>query len=483
MVSTLLFAAALCVPQGESPFRIVDVPQPKEIVLEVGGILPRGDTLFVCTRRGEVWRIDDAYGASPRYVRWAEGLQEPLGLLDDVDGKAILVSQRGELSRMSDDDGDGRMDRLATLASGWPLSGNYHEYCFGPTRTPDGALWLTLNKPFGDEPFGVADWRGFAIRCTPDGGFEAVCAGLRSPAGVATAPWGEVFYTDNQGEWCPTSKLAMLEPGSFHGHPHGIESCKLPQSKVAHPGEIESGLREEDFAKRHPSYRLPAVWIPYDLLGRSPSGFVWDESGRFGPYRGSIFAGDQYSCEVMRLTIEKVAGRWQGACYPFVTGLKSGITRVAWGSDGSLICGLTDRGWTATGTARDGLQRIVWNREAWDRAPVFDLLEVRATPRGFALQFSVPVDAATAQASALRVKRWTYDHHSEYGCKERGTQELAVEGVTLSDDGLRLDLVVPERRAVWVHELRIDGLRARDGGAKPWHEVAWYTLNAIPAGD
>lgn len=477
MVSIFLICAALLAPQGDPPFRIVDVPQPKDVVLEVGGILVRGDALFVCTRRGEVWRIDDAAGAAPRYSRFAEGLQEPLGLLDDEDGTSLLVAQRGELSRMRDRDADGRMDVLETLAAGWPLSGNYHEYCFGPARAPDGSYWLTLNKPFGDEPFGVADWRGFAIRCTTDGRFEPVCAGLRSPAGVATSPWGEVFYTDNQGEWCPTGKLSLLEPGTFHGHPHGLDSCKLPASKVTHPGSIPSGLREEDFAKRFPSYRLPAVWIPYDLLGRSPSGFVWDDSGRFGPYRGSVFAGDQYSCEVLRMTLEKVGDRWQGACYPFVTGLKSGITRVAWGSDGSLWCGLTDRGWTATGTARDGLQRIVWG----GMVP-FDLLEATATARGFALRFSAPLDPTTATIDALRVRRWTYDHHSEYGCKERDVKELAVGPVALSDDGLTLAVDVPERRAVWVHELRIDGIRDR-GGASPWHRVAWYTLNAIPAGN
>ena len=478
MVMLTTLCCAFLLPQGgASPVRIVDVPQPKDVVLEVGGLLPRGQTLFVCTRRGEVWRIDDAYSKAPRYTRWAEGLQEPLGLLDDRDGKAILVAQRGELSRLRGGADDKWLNACETLASGWPLSGNYHEYCFGPVRAPDGTLWLTLNKPFGDEPFGVADWRGFAIRCLPDGTFEPVCAGLRSPAGVAASPWGEIFYTDNQGEWCPTSKLSLLEVGAFYGHPHGTDSCKLPASKVPFPGEIPSGLREEEFAKRFPTYRLPAIWIPYDKLGRSPSGFVWDDTGRFGPYRGSIFAGDQYSCEVMRCTLEKVDGRWQGACYPFVKGLRSGITRVAWGTDGSLWVGLSDRGWTATGSARDGLQRLVWEGEA-----PFDLLGVTATPTGFQLRFTAPVDPASVGKEAVAIQRWTYDHHSEYGCKERDPTPLAVTAATLSTDGRTLDLTVPDRRAVWVHELRLVGVKARADGAAPWHAEAWYTLNAIPAG-
>ena len=459
----------------EPPVRIVDVPQPRDIVLEVGGLLPRGDTLFASTRRGEVWRIDDAYGDAPRYSLFAEGLQEPLGLLDD--GAAILVAQRGELSRMHDRDGDGRMDELDTVCAGWPLSGNYHEYCFGPARAPDGSLWLTLNKPFGGEPFGRVDWRGFAIRCNTDGTFEPVCAGLRSPAGVATSPWGQIFYTDNQGEWCPTNKLSLLEEGAFYGHPHGIESCKLPPSKVEFPGEIPSGIPESEFAARFPSYRLPAVWFPYDRVGRSASGFVWDDTGRFGPYRNSILIGDQYSCEVLRATIELVAGRWQGACYPFVKGLKSGITRVAWGTDGSLWCGLTDRGWTATGTSRDGLQRLVWTGH-----PRFDLLEVTARPTGFRLRFSADVEPASIKPQSVAVKRWQYEHHSAYGCKELDTQELAVSSARPGPTADTVDIDVDGLRATWVHMIEVAGLRAAADGAAPWHVEAWYTLNAIPTG-
>src|SRR5262245_29213920 len=168
------------------------VELPDDVVLEVGGLAQRGDDLFACTRRGEIWRIANAAG-EPKFTLWAEGLQEPLGLLDH-DGW-LYCSQRGELSRLRDRDGGGRRDEVQTVASGWPLSGNDHEYCVGPTRTPDGRFWLTLNKPFGDEPFGKADFRGWAISVGPDGEWVGECAGLRSPCGIATAPWGEVFYT------------------------------------------------------------------------------------------------------------------------------------------------------------------------------------------------------------------------------------------------------------------------------------------------
>jgi hypothetical protein len=452
--------------------QIVDLVLPKDVVLEVGGLAQRGGELFVCTRRGEIWRITGAEGSSPQYTLWAEGLQEPLGLLDH-DGWLYCV-QRGELSRLRDTDGDGRMDELQTVADGWPLSGNYHEYAFGPALAGDGSFWITLNKPFGGEPFGRADWRGWAIRVPPAGGFEPVCAGLRSPAGIGTSPDGEVFYTDNQGEWCATGKFAPLAVGDFHGHPWGIESCKLPASRVEYPGKIEDGMRIDECARTIPNFRLPAVWIPYDLLGRSPAGFVWDTAGNFAPFRGQVFCGDQYSAEVFRMSLEKVEGRWQGACYPFRRGLKCGITRVLWGQDGSLWCGLTNRGWGSAGEAEYGLQRLIWRG-----AVPFDLVEATALADGFRLRFSVPVRAATA-ASNFVVKSWTYDHHEEYGCQPRDTRTHRVGEARVAPDGLTVDLQVDDLALVRIYEIRCSGLVGRGAEASIWHGVAWYTRNASP---
>ena len=477
MVSMLSFAlcSLLASPQGgpaESLLDIVDLKQPPEVVLEVGGLAPVGKDLLVATRRGEVWLVRDAHGADPRYQLWAEGLQEPLGLLEHEGW--FYTSQRGELSRMRDKDGDGRMDELRTVSSGWPLSGNYHEYGFGPALAGDGTMWMTWNKPFGDEPFGFAAFRGWAARVKQDGTWEGVCAGLRSPAGVGTAPWGEVFYTDNQGEWCATSKFAALAEGDFHGHPHGIESCKLPQSRVQHPGEVKSGQRMEVAAATIPNFRLPAVWIPYDRVGRSPGGFVWDDAGRFGPYKGQVFCGDQWSAEVFRMSLEKVAGRWQGACYPFRKGLKCGITRVAWATDGSLWCGLTNRGWGSLGKSMDGIQRLVWKG-----GESFDLLEVTARKAGFTLRYSHAVDAASIAPASFAVARWTYDHHAGYGCPERDNTPLTVTAARVVGDGRTVEIDVDGMKPVWVHHVVGAGVRAA-GGVAGTPAEAFYTLNALP---
>src|SRR4051812_44408538 len=65
-------------------YRIITMPIPQNIQMEVGGlaVLPDG-RLAASTRRGEVWMISNPYmkgNGQPTFNRFASGLHEPLGL-------------------------------------------------------------------------------------------------------------------------------------------------------------------------------------------------------------------------------------------------------------------------------------------------------------------------------------------------------------------------------------------------------------------
>jgi hypothetical protein len=469
-------ALALCGAKQDQEslhYRIETIAIPTGIELEVSGmaLLPDGRPLLA-TRRGEIWLLDERDPAAPRFKLWVEGLQEPLGLLPQPDGW-VYLAQRGELSRLRDLDGDDRADEIETVCNAWRLSGNYHEYDFGPALDREGNFWITTNKPFGPEPFGRVDWRGFALCIAPDGSMKPMCAGLRSPAGVGTSPWGDLFYTDNQGEWCGASKLARLAPGDFHGHPWGLSSCERPEWGHAVPELPPDGLSMPTVKERIPSFQLPAVWFPYDKTGRSPSGFLWDQGeGRFGPFHGQLLVGDQFSAEVLRVFLERVEGHWQGAVFPFRSGFQCGIVRLCWDAQGSLLVGMTNRGWGGLGNSPFGLQRLVYTGVA-----PFEILEMRARPGGFELRFSEEIDPETAgRPEAFRLSSYTYLLHSDYGSPEVLTQELRVTEVSLGSDRRSLLLEVEGLREGFVHELLVLGLRSREGGKPLLHPRAWYTL-------
>ena len=457
-------------------YRIDTIPIPEGLVVEVGGMVTLGDDDFLaCTRRGEVWRVREARARpeDPEFTLFAQGLQEPLGLLHHEGW--IYCTQRGELTRMRDRDGDGAADEFETVCDLWPISGNYHEYNFGPVLGDDGYFWITTNKPFGAEPFGRADWRGFALRISADGEMLPTCSGLRSPAGVEKSPWGDIFYTDNQGEWCGASKMSHLEPGDFHGHPHGLFSCEREDSPLPHPGEIPNGELMPEVAQSIPGFKLPAVWFPYDKMGKSPAGMLWDVTeGAFGPFAGQVFVGDQHHSSVLRVFLERVNGHWQGACFPFRDGFQCGVLRMEWDGDSSMLVGMTNRGWGSRGNKEQGLQRLTWTGQL-----PFEVLEMRARSDGFELCFTQPLaEEAELDPTAYSMISYTYKLHSTYGSNEFDKQEIEVTSVERGADGRTLRLRCSLRPG-YVHELKLPALSS-DSGTSLLHEMAYYTLIEIP---
>jgi hypothetical protein len=176
----------------------------------------------------------------------------------------------------------------------------------------------------------------------------------------------------------------------------------------------------------------------------------------------------------MRVFLERVDGRWQGACFPFRVGLSSGVVRVAWGKDGSLFCGETNRGWGSLGAKSAGLERIVWTGEL-----PFEILAMRASPDGFDLEFTVPVDPeSAADPASYTFESYTYLLHETYGSDEVEKKKLAVSAAKVAPDGKSVHLVLDGRRAGYVHELHA---KLRSASGDPLlHEAAYYTLNAIP---
>ncbi|MFO0982988.1 MAG: hypothetical protein U1E76_14875 [Planctomycetota bacterium] len=465
----------LALVAGEAAYRLDTIPIPDAIVLEVGGMDFLADgRLAVCTRRGEVWLVENPCGppAAVRFKRFASGLHEPLGLAVR-DGRMYVV-QRGELTCLVDEDHDDRADLYATVCDAWSLSGNYHEYAYGPKFDADGNAWITLNLAHDNVMTSPVPWRGWAVKVTPDGTMVPVAAGLRSPAGIGMDAQGNVLCTDNQGEWVGACRLTHLEPGVFAGHPASLAWCSLPGSPLARPADPPADKTMREAEQTMPALRLPAVWFPYRRMGQSASDIVCDRTqGKFGPFMNQLFIGDQTTSEVMRVFLERVAGELQGACFSFRSGFDCGVVRLAFAPDGSLFAGMTNRGWASRGNQAQALQRLVFTGET-----PFEMLAVRARADGFELEFTAPVDrASAADPRSYAIKSFTYQYHPEYGSPEIDTQTLNVVQAVVAERHVQLH--VSGLRAGYVHELESAGVRSAAGELLA-HPLAFYTLNHIP---
>ena len=485
----LLFV--LIAPLARAGYRIENIPRPAEMR---GGIIAVGfsptGTLVVSTRYGEVWMRTPA-GA---WRCFARGLNEPIGLVVESD-QVVYVAHRPELLKAADTDGDGRADTFDAISNRWGISNNYHEFFFGLRRDSAGNFYGVLSLTSGGDKLALAQsevrgplnttpilepaghfadvpYRGWAVKIAPDGKFTPIATGFRQPNGVGLSPAGEFFINDNQGEYKPSCGLLHVAPGDFHGHVAGLKW---------EPGFDPKTFTTEQAWRR---YKGPAVVFPHGPMGVSGGEIIWDTTGgKFGPFAGQVFAGD-YTKLVIRSALEKVAGTWQGVCFPFLgrnetapyasgEKLLAGVMRSAFGPDGSLYLGATS-GW---GAGADGIQRVVWDGQV---SP--EVRDVTITDRGFRLTFTRPMSAATLAAAAnFEVNRFRYYYHHKYGSPWVDEARIAVSEVRPAADGLSAELVLADLTPGFVYELSVAALRTAENQplANP---LAYYTVNRLRNG-
>jgi mono/diheme cytochrome c family protein len=499
-------AIAFLSPAARAGYRIENVKYPAEIRGGISAVTftPSGQ-LVIATRLGEVWIRSAAAnsvnsGDLGQWRLFTRGLDEPMGLIADSD-RLIYIAHRPELLRARDTDNDGRAETFDALGGQWGLSQNYHEFFFGVKRDRAGNFYgsasldstvtsnaqhkaeyptLPVRGPRNLDPVlepsghrSETPYRGWVLRISREGKLEPFASGFRQTNGMALSPDGELFVTDNQGDYKPSTGLLHVEKGDFHGH---ASSLKWEQ------GFDPAKITTEKLWQR---LKTPAVVFPHGPMGNSPGEPVWDlTAGKFGPFAGQVFVGD-YSKLVVRASLQKVAGAWQGVCFPFlgrnespgvVSGdkLKAGSTRAVFGPDGSLYLGAT-AGW---GAGEDGIQRVTWDGK--DAAEIRDL---KLTDRGFTISFTRPISAATvSKPENFELNRFRYYYHVKYGSPWIDEMRVIVKEVHAAADGLSAELVLAELKPGFIYEVSVPSLRTKEGEpiANP---LAYYTANRLLNGE
>lgn len=448
---------------GVHPSYRVNHARPEHFEPRVGGIdwLPDG-RMLVCTwdSIGAVYVLDNTASGERSKItvkRIAAGLAEPLGLRV-VDGR-IFVLQKQELTELVDLDEDEVIDEYRAIASGWEVSDNFHEFAFGLVEQ-DGFFYANLAVailPGGASKRPQVPGRGNVLKIDPrDGSFEFFAHGLRTPNGIGPGPNGEIFITDNQGDWLPSSKLVRLERGAFYGS----RAVLLEQA---------AGL----------AVTPPVLWLPQDEIGNSPSEPALLPAGH-GPYSGQTVFGDVTHGGVQRAALEVVDGVWQGAVFRFTQGLEAGVNRLRVGPDGALyVGGIGSTGnWGHAGKLRYGLERLSYSGES-----TFEMLSLRALENGFEITFTEPLaPGCGGDPTSYQVQQWWYRPTAQYGGPKLDREPLTVKSATVSPDRTRVFLEIPGCKEGHVVHLRLAGPFFDARERLPWSTECWYTLNRIPFG-
>ena len=452
----------------------------REQLFEALGLAQAEDgTLVVATRTAGIWHL-----RNNQWTRFAEGTFDSLGVqIEDKHGYQLVVGQKAELTRISDTNGDGLADSYQTMFDAFSYHGNYHSYMHGPVRGADGAYYLNINLADGGDgaaynaggPYmgSAGGFAGWNFRVEPNGNYQAWGNGMRSPAGMGKAPDGQIWYSDNQGEYMGTSKIFVLQQDGFYGHPSSL--VDLPGLTPDSP-EIQWSQVLDKRVKA-------AILLPHNRLANSPGNPAWDTTGgKFGPYSGQMLMGDQTQSNLFRVASEQVHGQLQGSVMPFIDGLESGVMRPLFLQDGSLLLGQTGRGWQAKGGYVAALQRLSWDGQTV--APAIKQLNVTAS--GFKVTLTQPLNSglsAEALRNSLVLDSWVYRDAPSYGSDELGYQQEVIKAVSISADRLSFSVdlaqlshpsVHPQQTArVYQLVLQAKGLFAQAG---PEQMRAYYSL-------
>jgi len=474
LLLTLLITPAFSQQQSDFYTR-EEIPLPPGEIMELSSIaLMPDEKIAVASRRGDVWICSGAYGDDLSKVTWQKfthGLHEPIGMY--YREGSLFLTQRPEFTRIQDTDGDGTADVFETISSGWGIRGDYHEYAFGSEPDKNGDVWITLCLTGASNA--DSNWRGWAMRITPEGKIIPTCSGIRSPGGMGLNAGGDAFYTDNQGPWNGSSSVKWLKPGSFQGNPTGNKYHKL--ANLPAPPQPADGSRILAEHLKHPEFIPPALVLPHARLGQSPTGIEVDMSGgKFGPWNEQLYIGEQTHSQIQRGFLEKVNGLYQGAAFHFLEGFEAGIIPVRFDQEkGVLFVGGSNRGWASRGSKPFTFERVKWT----GKTP-FEILTMSAKPDGFTLTFTEPVDEkSAADPASYSMAAWTYIYQSDYGSPEVDQATPVIRAALVSPDKKSVRLTIDGLVRGHVHQLLAPGVKSASGG-KLWHPEAFYTLNEIP---
>ncbi len=438
---------------------------PEGEVLEVGGIgfMSDGD-MVVSTRRGQVWRIENPSAQNPQdaiFTLICEGLHEGMGLA--VVSDEIFITQRCELSKLIDLNGDEIIDEIQTVTQDWGMSGNYHEFSFGLPVDSIGNMYVSLNVGFWNPHWwhgkSRAPYRGWVLKISPNGIVTPLAGGLRSPAGMGLLEDGTILVTDNQGDWMPVCPIFAIKEGGFYGHPASLrwydDQLDIePSDTQPPPSEIIN--------REH-----PVLWLPYQW-SRSTGNIILDSTN--GPFRGQYMIAELTNGQILRANLETIEGVRQGACWLAHQRVGSAY-HIEFGPEGTLYAGITNRGWGGLAPG-SGIARIKYNGKLPLEMKSGHLIE-----DGFEITFTKPL----AAIPTISGEKYDYNWWWEYGSPIQNLEELVIEDVSLSNDGLTATVTIGNLESGKCVMLKLQDANGVDGSPLLHNEMS-YTINKMPRG-
>ena len=437
---------------------------------------PNGD-LVVTSLKGRVWIAHDTDGDQVEDViaPFSDELAAPYGVYAEDD--YVDVINKYALLRLFDENNDGVVEKMVTLASGWGHTADYHDWVVGLPKDSHGNYYVALPCQQDQRSLAAAQFRGTILKLVPRESsrndprlyaVEMLTGGHRFPMGIARNQRGDMFVTDNQGNYNPFNELNHVVAGMRYGFINAVE-------------------RSPDFK---PPLTPPAINIPHPWT-RSVNGICFLETPEdllskrnasvFGPFEGHLIGCEYDTRRLIRMSLQQVGDTFQGAAYPFSFDQPTsgppllGPLVCAVSPDGALYIGcIRDSGWGGA----NNIGTLVKMRANLAEIPT-GISQVEATADGFIIDFTAAIDPVLAvRKENYSIASYTRSATPAYGGEDEQRREETIVGIKLSTDARRVMLHLGELQAGFVYEIKLKKLVAKDKLFFP--DQAHYTMRVIP---
>ncbi|MEO6097906.1 MAG: T9SS type A sorting domain-containing protein [Fibrobacteria bacterium] len=442
-----------------------------DIDASIGGLdwLPNGDLVLlefgvIQRKTGALTILKNVNDASKAVTSETifPNLDDPLGV-EVVDGVIYFNDQQGVW----------KVEKAAsggyskTLLSPRPVKARTNRYPFSFNLDyANGSLYYAMGAHDITSPQSDI-WPGHVYKVDiKTGAVEKVNSGIRMPNGMGVMKaTGDVFFSDNQGEWRKASPIFHVKAGAYNGHP----ALKSGGAWWPAPGPVTP----------------PAVWLPsnsrsnYGAMTRSTTGLHEVENG---PYKGNFLMGDNYMGRVSRVFLEKVKDVYQGASFHFSGTVKGGIQTMVESPDGTIIGGALGHG------DNDGWnwQGVLGGLTKWtpNKASIMDIVAIRSNNKGFDLEFTEPVKASDISPESFWVVSYAYNSWSEaYGGSPEDVKKMNITALQSSADRKVVAMAIEGLAKGRVYDIMFKKDLQAENGKINLFQHAWYTLNEISERD
>ncbi len=410
--------------------------------------------MAACTWDGDVWVISGLPNEPElKWRRIASGLYQPLGLKILAD--TIYLTCRDQLAVLRDLNGDGATDFVECLNNDHQVTEHFHEFAMGLQTDAAGNFYYAKSGRHALEA--VVPHHGTLLRVTADGQrTEILATGFRAANGVCLNPDGSFVVTDQEGFWNPKNRINWVTPGTegkprFYGNMFGYHDVTDTSDQAMEP---------------------PLCWITNEF-DRSPGELLWVNSEKWGSLNGSLLNLSYGYGKVFLVPHESVQGVMQGGMIELpIPAFPAGVMRGRFHpGDGQLyLCGMF--AWAGSATHPGGIYRLrMTERE------VHLPRELHAEKNGVSLTFTAPLDPESVRSGNFEIRVWDLKRTANYGSKHFNERPLQVSASTLSEDGRRVTLQIPELQPTWGMEIKYV-LRSMSG--EPLEGRIHNTIHRLP---